>query len=151
MISNLRTMTAAGQAEWGPSTKATSEMTREGYRRGREWPHNRHKRTEAGPHLHFLIFGGIHSKTSGGPRSDVIVPEGDLITTIPPTFSATSGFQLQPQSGTPRRGPRPGPKRRLACRREAQPAHDLPLHGRAGQVHSRAGGGPSELKTSPFT
>lgn len=121
MISNLRTMTAAGRAEWGPSTKAASKMTREGYRRGREWPHNCHKRTEAGPHLHFLIFGGIHSKASGSPRSDVIVPEGDLITTIPPTSSATSGLQLQPQSGAPGRGPGLGPKRRLACCGEARP------------------------------
>lgn len=105
----------AGRAEWGPGTKATSKMTREGYHRGPEWPHNCHKRTEARPHLHFLIFGGIHGKASRGPWSDVTVPVGDLITTIPPTFLATSGLQLRPQSGTHRRDPRPGSKRRLAC------------------------------------
>ena len=99
----------------GARTKATSKMTREGYHRGREWPHSRHKRAEAGPHLHSLIFGGIHSKASRGPWSDVTVPEGDWITTIPPTFSATSGCQLQPQSGTHRRDPCPGSECRLAC------------------------------------
>ena len=97
-----------------------------------------------------MIFGGIHSNDSAGPWSEVIISEGDFITTIRPKFSATSALQLQSQNGTHRRDPRLVLERDWRVTGEAWMVHDLLFRGRAGRVHAGAGGGLSELKTSPF-